>query len=183
MAALRLCAPSYPEPRGKRVHLVRRFFHSSPGLRHGLRPAHHSGGRHLHSQSSRGHVSHAGAACGVGGGQLCGRRRRDGGEGRHHSAGRGDQRRGGDALHQLLQHEQRQLRDRHHLPDRLQPRHRGRGRAEPRGQRGRPPARRGHFHRHQRHEVQSKLRFRRWLLYARQPLLQANTSPTTSTFT
>ena len=39
---------------------------------------------------------------------LCGRRRGDGGKSRHHSAGRGHQRRRGHALHQLLKHEQRQ---------------------------------------------------------------------------
>ncbi len=182
MAALRFCAPPYPEPRGKRAHLVCRFLHSSPGLRHRLRPAHHSCGRHLHSQSSRGHVSQAGAARGAGDRQLCGRRRGDGGESCHHSAGGGDQRRGGDALHQLVEHEQRQLRDRHHLPDRLQPRHRGRGRAEPRGQRGRPPARRGGFHRHQRPEIQLTTSFSALDSIRATGATQTNTSPTTSTF-
>ncbi len=67
--------------------------------------------------------------------QLCGRQRRHRREGRHHPARRSHQRRRGHALHQLLQHQQRHQLYHHDLPNRLQPRHRRRRRAEPRSQR------------------------------------------------
>ena len=60
--------------------------------------------------------------------------------------------------------------DRHHLSDRLQPRHRRRGRAESRGQRGGPPARRSDLDRHHCYQIELQLCFRRRLLYARWPL-------------
>ena len=59
----------------------------------------------------------------------------------------------------FFQHQQRYKLHHYYLPNWIQPRHRGCGRAESRRQRARPPAGRRQRHRHQHHQGQPELRF------------------------
>ena len=153
------------------AYLVCRFLHPSACLRHGVRAAHHSVRRGVHSHTSDRLVSHAHPALRGGGHQLCGRQRRYRGEGRDHSAGRGHQRRGGDALHQFHQHQQRRQFHHRHISDRLQPGHRGCGCPESRCQCHRAAAGGSKCDGRDHHQSQLQLRLRGRLLYPGWPLL------------
>ena len=102
-------------------------------------------------------LSGAGSAAGCGQLQLRGRElagRRVGGD----DDSRGShQRRRGHAVHVVDLGERRLLDYHHHLPDRLQSRHRCGRRAKPRGHRAGPAARRGEQHRHLHHQGELQL--------------------------
>ena len=98
--------------------------------------------------------------------QLRGRQCRHGGEGGNHSAGRGYQRREGDALHQLVEHEQRHERDHHDIRYGLRPGHCRGGRAEPRGECAGPAALGSQRDGHHDYQGEQQLCFRRGIFYA-----------------
>ena len=103
---------------------------------------------------------------------LCGRRRGDRRKGRHDSAGRGDQRRAGDALHQLVEHEQRRVRDQTSpsKPDTTWTSRPWTCRTAWPAWRAACPAR--WFRRASRPEIQLQFRLRRGILHARRALLR-----------